>query len=76
MRYVLSIDRYVERAMQGSAAFTIMPPTKPIKLAPNVRMITFLTLLVGGFMGCTLVFLRNAVEKQRLAIASQDTNLA
>ena len=76
VRYVLSIDRYVERASQGSTAFTITPPTNPIKIAPNVKMIAFLAVLLGGFGGCTLVFLRNALEKRRLAVQAHGAKLA
>jgi len=39
-------------------------------------MIAFLAGLLGGIGGCTLIFLRNAIEKRRLAVQAHGATLA
>jgi LPS O-antigen subunit length determinant protein (WzzB/FepE family) len=66
---ILSIDRYVVSAEQGSSVLAIQRPSMPSKVSPKSFHILILSLILGGTVGAFFVLVRDAIKKRRKQLA-------
>ena len=62
---MLSIDRYIVSAENGSSVLAIQPPTMPIKVSPKSSLILAMSVVLGGMVGVFFILVRNAITKRK-----------
>ena len=62
---ILSIDRYIVSAKNGSSVFAIQRPTMPKKVSPKSSLILAMSVVLGGMVGVMYVLISNAVRKRK-----------
>jgi LPS O-antigen subunit length determinant protein (WzzB/FepE family) len=62
---ILSIDRYIVSAKNGSSVLAIQRPTMPKKVSPKSSLILAMSVVLGGMVGVMYVLISNAVRKRK-----------
>ena len=62
---ILSIDRYIVSAENGSSVLAIQRPTKPKKVSPKSLLILAMSVVLGGMVGVFFILMRNAITKRK-----------